>query len=91
MRAWAGVVLGWVTSWEVLCFFGTFCVDFIKEFWKILEFLLRKIDIRNTKHFRNSIIYYLLFDFLVFLTSFFLFYLSIVVKKLLKFLCCFIL
>jgi len=43
--------------------------------------------ILNTKHFQNSIIYYLLLNFLVFLTSFFLFYLSMVFKKFLKFLC----
>jgi len=47
-------------------------------------------DIVNTKHFQNPIVYYLLFNFLVFLTSFFLFYLSMVLKKFLKFLCCFI-
>ena len=47
-------------------------------------------DIVNTKHFQNSIVYYLLFNFLVLFTSFFLFYLSMVFKKLLKFLCCFI-
>ena len=48
-------------------------------------------DIVNTKHFQNSIVYYLLFNFLVFLTSFFLFYPSVVFKKFLKILCCFIL
>jgi len=47
-------------------------------------------DIVNTKHFQNSIVYYLLFNFLVFLTSFFLFYPSVVFKKFLKILCCFI-
>jgi len=47
-------------------------------------------DIINAKHFQNSIVYYLFFNFLVFLTSFFLFYLSMVFKKFLKFLCCFI-
>jgi len=47
-------------------------------------------DILNTKHFQNSIVYYLLFNFLVFLTSFYLFYLSMVFKKFSKFLCCFI-
>jgi len=54
-------------------------------------FIKKNRDIWNTKHFQNSIVYYLLFDFLVFLTSFFLFYLSIVVKKFLKFLGSFIL
>jgi len=47
-------------------------------------------DIVNRKHFQNSIVYYLLFNFLVFLTSFFLFYPSVVFKKFLKILCCFI-
>jgi len=50
-------------------------------------FIEKNIDIWNTKHFQNSIVYYLLFYFLVFLTFFFLFYLPIVVKKFLKFLC----
>jgi len=44
----------------------------------------------NTKLFQNSIVYYMLFHFLVFLTSFFLFYLSMVFKNFLTFLCCFI-
>ena len=41
-------------------------------------------DILNTKHFQNSIIYYLLFNCLVFLTSFFLVYLSTVFQKIHK-------
>ena len=69
--------------------------DFVKDFYqRIMEnssILTKKNrDIVNTKHFQNSIVYYLLFNFLVFLTSFFLFYLSMVFKKFLKFLCCFI-
>jgi len=63
-------------------------IDFIIEFWEILEFFFEKNrDIWNTKHFQNSIIYYLSFYFLVLLTSFFLVYLPIFVKKILKFLC----
>ena len=55
------------------------------------KFLIKKNkDIVNTEHFHNSIVYYLVFNFLVFLTSFFLFYLSMVFKKNLKFLYCFI-
>ena len=50
-----------------------------------LIFIKKNRDIWNTKHFHNSIVYYFLFDFFVFLTSYFLFYLSIVVKKFLKF------
>jgi len=66
-------------------------VDFIRELWKILEFLLRKIEIFGIQNiFQNSIIYYLLFNFLVFLTSFFLVYVATVVKKFFKFMCCFI-
>jgi len=42
-------------------------------------------DIIITKHFQNSVVYYLFFNFLVFLTSFFLVYLSMVFKKFLKF------
>ena len=53
-------------------------------------FIKKNRDIWNTKHFQNSIIYYLHFDFLLLLTYFFIFYLSIVVKKFLKFLSCFI-
>ena len=50
----------------------------IREFWKILEYLLKEIEIL----FKNI-------TFLVFLTSFFfLFYLFMVFKKNLKFLCC---
>ena len=49
------------------------------------KFLIKKNrDIVNTKHFQNSIVYYLLFKFLVFLTYFFLFYLSMVFKKILQ-------
>jgi len=55
-----------------------------KNSWIFIE---KNRDIWHTKHFQNSIVYYLLFHFLVFLTSFFLFYLPIVVKKFLKLLC----
>jgi len=50
-------------------------------------FIEKRRDFWNTKHFQNSIVYYLHFYFLVLLTSFFLFYLPIVAKKNLKFLC----
>jgi len=69
------------------------CTDY-RFYQRILEnssILIKKNrDIVNTKHFQNTIVYYLLFNFVVFLTSFFLFYLSMVFKKFLKFLCCFI-
>jgi len=51
------------------------------------KFLIKKKrDIVHIKKFQNSVGSYLLFNFLVFLTSFFLFYLSMVFKKFLKFL-----
>ena len=70
------------------------CTDY-RFYQRILEnswILIKKnIDIVNTKHFQNSILYYLIFNFVVFLTSFsFLVYLSVVFKKFLKFLYCFI-
>jgi len=66
-------------------------LDFIREFWKILEFLLKKNrDTLSTKHFQNSIVYICFFNFAVFLKTFFLFYLSTVFKKFVKFLCWFI-
>ena len=69
------------------------CTDY-RFYQRILEnswILIKKNrDIVNTKHFQNSIVYYLLFNFVVFLTSFFLVYLSIVSKKFLNFLYCFI-
>jgi len=69
------------------------CTDY-RFYQRILEnswiFFKKNRDIVNTKHFQNSIVYYLLFNFVVFLTSFFLVYLSMVFEKFLKFLCCFI-
>jgi len=66
------------------------CTDY-RFYQRILEnswILFKKNkDIVNTQHFQN---YYLLFNFVVFLTSFFLVYLSVVFEKFLKFLCCFI-
>ena len=47
-------------------------------------------DIVNIKNFQNFIGYYMLFNFVVFLRSFFLVYLFMVFIKLLKVLCCFI-
>jgi len=59
----------------------------LKNSWLLIK---KNRDIVNTKHFHNSIVHYLLFNFLVFLTSFFLVYPSMAFKKFLKFLCCFI-
>ena len=54
----------------------------LKNSWILIK---KNRDIANKKHFQNSIVYYLLFNFLVFLTSFFQFYLSKVFKEFLKF------
>jgi len=70
-----------------------YCTNY-RFYQRVLEnswiFIKKNRDILNTKHFQNSIVYYLVFNFLVFLTSVFLFYLSMVFKNFLKFLCCFI-
>jgi len=59
---------------------------------RILEnswiFIKKHRDTLYTKHFQNSIVYF--FSFLVFLTSFSLFYPSMVFTKIVQFLCCFI-
>jgi len=44
-------------------------IDFINEFWRILDFFKKNKNILNRKHFQNSIVYYLFFGFLLFLTS----------------------
>jgi len=82
------------TCQKILNVFVMLCYTDYRFYQRILEnswILIKKNRvIVNTKHFQNSIVYYLLFNFLVFLTSFFLFYLFMVFKKFLKFLCCFI-
>jgi len=79
------------TCQKFLKFFVVLYYTDYRFYQRILEnswiFIVKNTDIWNTKHFQNSIVHYLLFYFLVFLTSFFLFYLPIVVKKFLKFLC----
>jgi len=66
------------------------CYTDYRFYQRILEnswiFTEKNREIWNAKHFQNSIVYYLFFYLLVFLTSFFLFYLPIVIKKFLKFL-----
>jgi len=62
-----------------------FYQSILENSWILIK---KNRDIVNTKYFQNSIVYYLLFNFLVFLTSFFLFYLSMVFKKFLKILYC---
>ena len=47
-------------------------------------FIKKNRDVLNTKHFQNFIVYYLLFNFVVFCTSFFIVYLSMVFKNILK-------
>jgi len=82
------------TSQKILNIFVVLYYMDYRFYQRILEnswiFTKKNRDIWNTKHFQNSNVYYLLSDFLVFLTSFFLFNLSIIVKKFLNFLCCFI-
>jgi len=86
---------------KFLCSFIVWIRHLIKKFCKTMvlkilsensrKFLIKKNrDIVNTKIFQNSIGYYMLFNFVVFLTSFFLVYLFMVFKKFLKVLCCFI-
>jgi len=66
------------------------CTDY-RFYQNSRKFLIKKNrDTVNTKHFQNSMVYYLLFNFLLFFTSFFLVSLSMVFKKFLKFLCSFI-
>jgi len=87
---------------KFLCSFIVWIRHLIKKFCKTMvlkilsensrKFLIKKNrDIVNTKIFQNSIGYYMLFNFVVFLTSFFLVYLFMVFKKFLQVLCCFIL
>jgi len=79
------------TCQKILKIFVVLCYTDYRFYQRILEnswvFLEKNREIWNTKHFQNFIVYYLLFYFLVFLTSFFLFYVPIVIKKFLKFLC----
>ena len=74
---------------KILKFFVVLYYTNYRFYQRILEnlwiFIEKNRDIWNTKHFQNSIVDYLLFNFIVFLTSFFLFYLPIVVIKFLKF------
>jgi len=55
--------------------YSTDYIDFIREFWKVLEFLLRKIDVFEIqKYFQNSIVYHFLFYFFC---IFYIFFFSI--------------
>jgi len=79
------------TCQKILKIFVVLCYTDYRFYQRILKnswiFIEKNRDIWNTKHFQNSIVYYLLFYILVFLTSFSLFYLPIVIKEFLKFLC----
>ena len=72
-----------------------YCTDY-RFYHRIMEnssvFIEKNRDSLNTKHniFRIPSFTICFFNFLVFLTSFFLFYLSMVFKKIQKFLSCFI-
>jgi len=64
-----------------------YCTDY-RFYQRILEnywiFIEKNRDTLNTKHFQNSMVTIFFLNFLVFLTSFFLVYLSMVFKKILK-------
>jgi len=65
-------------------------IEFIKEFWKILEFLLKKNrDTLNTNIFRIPSFTICFFNFLVFLASFFFILHLYGFQKIVKFLCCY--
>ena len=77
---------------QLLCCFIVWIRDFIKKFYKCMVFFFKKIEIFEEQNF-NKIPSFTIcfFNFLVFLTSFFfLFYQSMVSKKIVKFLGCFI-
>jgi len=46
---------------EIFIFFILWIRDFIKEFWKIMEYFSKKYRHLNPKFFINSIVYYLFF------------------------------
>jgi len=70
-----------------------YCTDY-RFYQGILEnssiFIKKNRETLNTKHFQNSMLYYLFFNFLVFLTSFFSILPVYGLQKNWKFLCCFI-
>jgi len=66
-------------------------IEFIWEFWKILEFVLKKIEILWIQNiFRIPSFTICFFNFLVLLTSFFSILHVYGFQKIVKFLCCFI-
>jgi len=70
-----------------------YCTDyrFYQRILKNSRIFIKKIEILKIQNiFRIPSFTICFFNFLVFLTSFFLFYLSMVFKKIGKFLCCFI-
>jgi len=79
------------TCQKILKIFMVLYYTDYRFYQRILEnswiFIEKNRDIWNTKHFQNSIVYYFLFYFFVFLKYFFLFFLPIITKKFLKFLC----
>ena len=68
---------------KFLCVFVLWMKDFIKEFWKIVEYFSKKYRHLKSKILRKSIVYYLFFFlfFQHFGNLFFLFHLSKLVKK----------
>jgi len=79
------------TCQKILKIFVVLCYRDYRFYQRILEnswiFIEKNRDIWNTKHFQNSIVYYLLFYFFSIFHIHFLFYLPVVIKKFLKFLC----
>jgi len=67
--------------WNFLwCFIGR-VRDFTSNFWKILKVLLKKLFMCEIFFFQNSAVYYLFIIFLLFLTFYFQFSLSVLVKN----------
>ena len=69
-----------------------YCTDY-RFYQTILEnswIFIKRTDILNTKHFQNSIVYYLLFEFFSIFGIFFSILPVYGFKNNLKFLCCFI-
>ena len=77
--------------WNFLSCFFRRVRDFTNDFWKILKVFLNKIQICELIFFSKFCGLLFVFYFLLFLTFYFQFPLSVLVKKLLKFLCFFIL
>ena len=67
--------------WNFLQWFIGRVRDFTNDFWKILKVFLKKALICEIFFFQNFALHYFFFYFLLFLTSYFQFRLSVLVKK----------